>query len=151
MGIGSSAEERFRDVIEFVLANFFEVTSLPVISRLGLRYIDECPIPKKDKRTFKKYYNTTFPLSRFSISQALDMAFATTVKKGKYYLRYIEKLHRQGDMYSLILDFDGFSEKIKPKEYLSVTDDLHALIAKEYETSIKAPVYEYMRKRRRKK
>lgn len=36
--------DKFRDTIKFVLDNFFKVVSIPIIGRVGLRYIDECPI-----------------------------------------------------------------------------------------------------------
>ena len=55
-------KERFRDIIEFVLQHFFDVTKIPKVNRVGLRYIDECPIKSKGNVTFRKYYNTTLPL-----------------------------------------------------------------------------------------
>ena len=37
--------EKFRDIIELAVGKFFKVISLPIINRIGLRYVDECPIP----------------------------------------------------------------------------------------------------------
>lgn len=137
--------DKFRDIIEFVLDHFLKITSIPVINRIGLRYIDECPIPQKDNDTYKSYYNSAFPLDRFNLSDVSEMDFKTVIKKGEYYLRYIESLKKTGDEYKLILDFDGFAVDIPSKNYLNVTDDLHAIISDEYERTIKSPVYEYMR------
>lgn len=138
---------KFRDIIKFVLDCFFEVTSIPVITRIGLRYIDECPIVSKDNLTFKSYYNSTFPLDRFPLSDATEMDFKTAIKKGEYYLRYIESLKKVGDEYKLILDFDGFANNISPENYLRVADELHTVISVEYEATIKEPVYDYMGRR----
>ena len=139
------AEHRFRDVIEFVLNNFFEVMKVPAIGRVGLRYINECPIPSKDTKTFKQYYNSVFPLSRFSLEDASELNFKTVVKRGAYSLRYIESLQTRDDRHVLIIDLDAFTHGIGSSECLSVVDGLHELIRQEFEYAIEEPVIEYMR------
>ncbi|MGC1119620.1 MAG: TIGR04255 family protein [Candidatus Methanofastidiosia archaeon] len=138
--------DKFRDVIEFVLVRFFKITAVPVINRIGLRYVDECPIPSKDSNTYRSYYNSAFPLDRFDLSDATEMDFKVVVKKDEYYLRYIESLRKKGDECILILDFDGFAVDISSEDYLRVTDNLHTIISNEYERTIREPVYEYMRR-----
>jgi len=137
--------DKFRDIIEFVLKQFFETISIPIINRIGLRYIDECPIPSKDNPTFRLYYNTVFPLDRFNLADANEMDFKTIIKKGEYFLRYVESLKKIGDEYKLILDFDGFATNISPENCLQATDDLHKIISEEFEETINEPVYEHMR------
>lgn len=139
--------DRFRDIIKYVLDPFLEFTSIPIMNRIGLRYIDECPIPSKENDRFRSYYNSVFPLDRFSLSDANEMDFKTKVKRGNYFLRYIESLRKVGNEYKLILDFDGFAEDISSKDYLKITDKLHKIISDEYEKTIKRPVYQYMRKK----
>ena len=136
--------DKFRDIIKFVLDHFFEVTSIPIINRIGLRYTDECPIPSKNNSTFRSYYNSSFPLDRFNLADASEMDFKTVVRKGEYHLRYIESLRKINDEYKLILDFDGFAENIASEDCLTITDDLHTMISEEYKGTIKGPVYEYM-------
>jgi len=139
--------EKFRDTIRFVLDAFLKIVPLPVINRLGLRYIDECPIPKKTNRVFRTHYNSVFPLKRFDLADASEMSFRTTVRRGDYNIRYAESLAKiADDNYKLILDFDGFANSIVPAAYLDVTDALHDIIRKEYENTIKAPIYTFMRK-----
>lgn len=138
-------EDRFRDIIEFAVGNFLQVTSLPIISRIGLRYIDECPLPSKDNATFMSYYNSVFPVKRFDIADAIQMSFRTVVKKGSHHITYAESLREIDGEYKLILDFDGFSENIPSEDYLKVTDELHKAISEEYAETIKEPVYEHMR------
>lgn len=144
-------KERFRDIIEFVLEHFFDVTHIPKVNRIGLRYIDECPVKSKGNVTFRKYYNTTLPLDRFSLKDALEMTFMTRSKRGKYFLTFRESLIEKSGEPKLILDFDGYAENIKSSDCLVVTDSLHDFISDEYETSIKEPVYRYMRKKRKPK
>lgn len=141
--------DRFRDIIKFVVDNFIEVISLPVISRIGLRYMDECPIPSKDNSTFKSYYNSVFPVDRFNLADAMEMDFKTVIKAGEYYLRYIESLRKVDEnKYVLILDFDGSATNISAQDYLTVTDKLHTIISNTYEATIRAPVIQYMRKKK---
>ena len=142
-------KERFRDIIEFVLKRFFDVTQIPKINRIGLRYIDECPIVSRGKATFRRYYNTTLPLERFSLKDALEMSFFAKARRGKYFLNFRESLIEQSEESKLILDFDGYAENIKASDCLDVSDSLHDLISEEYEASIKEPVYKYMRKKRK--
>jgi uncharacterized protein (TIGR04255 family) len=139
--------DKFRDIIKFVLDRFLEIVSIPIIDRIGFRYIDECPIPSKDNSTFKLYYNSVFPLDRFNLVDVNEMDFKTVIKKGEYYLRYVESLQKVGSEYKLILDFDGFTENINSKDCLTTTDNLHTIILEEYEKTIKEPVYQYMRKK----
>jgi uncharacterized protein (TIGR04255 family) len=138
--------EKFRDIIELVLGKFFEVVSLPIVNRIGLRYVDECPIPSKENSVFRQYYNSIFPLDRFDLASVSEMDFKTVVKREEYYLRYVESLKKVQEEYKLILDFDGFASSINPKDCLAVTDNLHKLISDEYEKTIKEAVKEYMRK-----
>lgn len=138
--------DKFRDSIKFVLEQFFKLMPVPIINRIGLRYIDECPIPTKDNTTFRSYYDSSFPIDRFNLADAIDMQFHTVVRRGNYFLRYSEILQKNEEEYKLILDFDGFAENIEIKDYLTITDGLHTIISDEYQATIKEPVYDYMRR-----
>jgi len=140
-------EPRFRDAIQSVLEPFFEVTNLPIIQRVGLRYIDECPVPKKETNVFREYYNSCFPLDRFSIEDATEMHFRTSVRRGEYFIRYMETLQENDGQTKLILDFDGYALDVDPSKCLETTDKLHEIISEEFERSIREPVYEFMRKK----
>jgi uncharacterized protein (TIGR04255 family) len=138
--------DKFRDIIESVLDSFLSVTSIPILNRIGLRYIDECPVPLDSNEEFLKYYNSTFPLKRFSLPTAREMDFKTVVKREDCFIRYVESIRREGQETKLILDFDGFAENIESAQAMAVTDKLHDIILTEYEASIKQPVIDHMRK-----
>jgi len=140
--------DKFRDAIRFVADNFFEVMKIPIINRLGLRYVDECPLPSKDNKTFRSFYKSVFPIDRFNIADAQEMMFRTVTKKNGHNLIYMESLQKIKGEYKLILDFDGFATKVRSEDYLRVTDELHRIINEEYERTIKEPVLQYMRQRR---
>jgi len=139
-------EPRFRDVIELVVGSFLELTNLPIIQRVGLRYIDECPIFVKDNESFLAWYNSTFPLQRFPISLADEMSFRAVVQRGDFRLCYMETLQLNDGKQNLLLDFDGFTGHTPADAYLDVADKLHEMIGSEYENSIRQPLIDHMRK-----
>jgi len=143
--LGGDNSKKFRYALEYAVGAFLDVVKLPIINRIGLRYIDHCPLITKDNTTLKEWYNSTFPLDRFKIEDATAMAFQTIVKKGEYNLRYAESLGQIDGVDKLILDFDGFAVNIENvSEYLTITDKLHEIISDAYKSVIKSPVYEYM-------
>jgi uncharacterized protein (TIGR04255 family) len=139
---------RFRDAIEFAVSHFLEITQIPIITRIGLRYVDKCPLPDLTNEAFSSYYNSTFPLPRYGISDALDMTFAARVRRGPYVLRFVESFVAEPSPPRLNLDFDACAENLKAENYLATTDSLQELIHDEYELFIKDPVREVMRKPR---
>lgn len=140
--------EKFRNVINSVVTSFNEIMNLSIFTRIGLRYIDECPVPAMDNEQFKSYYNSTFALERFPLTDCAEIMSRTVTRKGSHNLIYMEALQKDKEKanYVLYLDFDGFSLNISSDDFLAVTDELHALISAEYEKTIKDPVYEYMRR-----
>ena len=138
-------EPRFRDAIETVIGPFFEITGLPTVLRIGLRYIDECPIPEKETQVFQEWYASCFPLDRFPLEHASEMHFRTNVKRGEYSIRYQERLEEKDGEAKLILDFDGYAQNVESARCLETTDSLHDIIVEEFTITIREPVYEYMR------
>lgn len=138
---------RFRDIIEFAIKSFLTVTRIPIINRIGLRYIDHCPIKDKNNASFEECYNSVFPVSRFNIEAVESMIFEGVIKKNGFFIRYIERFEKDRNKYILVIDTDAYMKKIdQPGKYLDITDKLHEFVVKEYETTIKEPVYSYMRK-----
>jgi uncharacterized protein (TIGR04255 family) len=140
------ASERFRDLIELVVEKFLMVTCLPMVTRVGLRYINDCPVPPAlTNSEFQRFYDTALALHRFDLSCAREMGFRTIVSKGTHCLTYRETLAKRGETFRLTLDLDAFSTEVTPGSCLAVTDELHNTIVAEFEHSIKGPVYDYMR------
>ncbi len=138
--------ENFRDLIKFTVDNLLNIVPISMFTRIGFRYINECPIFKLTKEDFEKSYNTAFPLSKFSIMDATEMDFKAVVKKDGSFLRYVESLQTSSDDKKvLIIDTDGFKENIKTTDYLQTTDKLHDILYTEFVNTVKEPVLRYMR------
>ncbi len=88
----AASDNKFRDTIQFVMGAFLDVGALPVISRVGLRYVDHCPLDAKTGEAMRRYYHTSFPLERFPLETADAMAFSATVTDDDIKLKYTEQL-----------------------------------------------------------
>jgi len=139
--------DKFRDLIETVGNKFIDIMKIPIIKRIGLRYIDECPFPSREHAIFKRHYNSAFPLSRFNLEDVSESLLTIVTRKGDCNLRYVERIVQEGGVDKFYLDFDGFSLDLDSSHYLDVTDKLHLIISEEYEKTLKTPVYKYMRKK----
>lgn len=138
------AEHRFRDSIKFAIDNFLRLVPLPMFTRIGLRYVDHCPLPPSMEQ-FEEWYNSSFPLGRFPITDAIELQTVTRVKKSQNHHLIFRETFNTNEAVPFVLDFDGYAENVPAAEYLSVTDDLHTLISQEFKASIKQPVIEFMR------
>ena len=139
-------EPRFKDLIELAIGNFLEVTGIPLFSRIGLRYINECPVPGRDTGAFRDFYNTTLCLERFPLEDAREVRLTARVARGDSFLTFRESFDGADDDAKLILDLDAYANDVPVEDYLAVTDRLHELISAEFEARIRGPVYDHMRK-----
>lgn len=137
---------KFRDMIELIMVAFLQITGIPIIKRLGLRYVDDCPLPTMKNDEFSAYYNSAFPISRFDISKTKDMQFRITLEAQNCFIRYQEALTISGEKSKYTLDFDGFAIDVDATSYLATLDKLHVMISNEFQKTIKEPVFQYMRK-----
>ena len=137
--------DKFRDVISLVTNNLFNIVKIPIVKRVGLRYVDECPLPAKNNDTLKKLYNSTLPYEHFPIDNVGNAYFQITTKRKNHNLFFREALNKDNEKYRLILDFDGFENQVASTDLLKVTDELHSIIEEEYFSIIKEPIKVYMR------
>jgi len=140
---------RFRDIIVHVLKPFLDLTRLPTINRVGLRYIDECPFKEKTTTSFMEHFNSCLSTTRFSIEDSIEQQYVSFVKRNGHFLRYAEIYNANINPTSVTLDFDGSANNVPSNDCLDVADQLHVLIVEEYKATIKDPVYAYMRGERK--
>ena len=146
--LGDDNTKKFKCAIKQAVDAFIDVMKLPIIDRIGLRYIDQCPIIAKNNETLVEWYNSKFPLAIFNIADAEAMTFRTIIKRGRYNLGYIESLEKNDKGEDvLMLDFDGSATNVENVfNYMDITDELHDLISAAYVETIRKPVYDWMKK-----
>ena len=140
------SEDRFRDLLESTLGAFVRLTNVQRFTRLGLRYIDECPVTAATTSTFCEWYDTALPVGRFSIEDSVGLQLTAQVNRGGQGLIYKEVYKLVSGKPTLTLDFDGFALGVPAGDFLNATDLLHKIIAEEYGRSIKAPLVEHMKR-----
>ena len=140
---------RFRDAIQFAVDKFLSLTSIANLKRIGLRYIDECPLPE-DLEVFKNWYNSVFPTERFHLNAAQELTFiARTHREEGKFLRFQESYKMEDEGVKYTLDFDGYAENVPAESYLDITDGLHDFIHQEWKTVLREPVLQVMRQPKR--
>lgn len=140
----AGSEKKFRDTIEFVVKTFLEITGLPLLTRIGLRYIDKCPIPQFNNEVFRKYFNTTLPIDRFPLPSLRELQVVSVVNRSDVVLIFRELLNPQNEPGFLTLDFDGFKERLPSLNYLAATDEVHKVIGDEFQGAVTKEFIEYM-------
>src|SRR4030067_3347775 len=114
-------QQRFKDTIEFVIGNFLSTINVPLVNRIGLRYIDECPLPTSDNETLSRLYNSSFPSSRFSMKDVSESyLFINCVRKNHRLIYQESKVKTLEGKDAIILDFDGFETNVAAKDYLQI-------------------------------
>lgn len=142
-------QEGFRDIIQFAIENFKKSVPIKIIKRIGLRYIDDTPVPQNlEKENFRNWYNTGFPLERFKIDEVGSMYLEVlNVKRDGYEFNYRERIGYEEKQLKYYLDFDGYAGNISYDEILDVLDKIHNIIHDEWENkTIKEPVKQHMNK-----
>lgn len=143
-----SSDERFREIIIFVVDRFLKLAPIKNLLRMGLRYIDNCPLPDPlTKESFLSYYNSSLHLDNLKITDINTISILKSeiwfVKSNNIFITFREQLNREEKRY--VLDFDGKMGMLKTDDYLSRLDQIHMDISNTYETMIKEPVFKIMK------
>ena len=146
----SKSEERFRDTVSNVVDGFLDLVKVNVINRIGLRYVDNCPLPETlSVPTFLEYYNSSVNLKNLEIEKfdTVNRWYTEidTINENGVYLKFKEILTK-AETWIYNLDFDGAMLKIPAAEYLKCLDLIHLQTSKQYLAHINSPVIEIMNK-----
>ena len=138
-------ENAFRGIIDRVVRRFFDMVQIPVALRVGLRYINECPIFNKSTARFIECYNSILPLNRFGLERVLNMDCGVVANTHKCQIRHIESLRLNPNDDKLVLDLDASAENVPSENVMLCTDDLHEAISAEFKETVKEPILQFMR------
>ena len=134
----------FRDVIDQCLNVFGKHIRLPLVNRIGLRYIDEYQLEDRTTINYEEAFNTALSITKFPIDFVQELNVRVVKKVDDCYLIY-QEIFNFNNSRNITLDFDGFKTSIKFDNCLNVTDTLHELISNEFMNTVKQPIIDYMR------
>lgn len=137
--------DKFREVVDLVQRSFFALIRIPLIHRIGLRYINECPLSLKTNDHYRRYFNGALPLDRFPLQEADVSEVIIVAVRRESKLRYHEKVDTTDKGHRLILDMDTWAEQTDTANIMQTTDTLHRVIEREFATFAKADLLAYMR------
>lgn len=139
-------EPTFRTIIKRVIDPFFEMVKLSVVQRIGLRYINECPIFDRNTEHFNECYNSILPLGRFRLENVTNMDCAVVTSAEKCQFRHLESMRLTVERDVLALDIDAWSENVPVEKFMDATDTLYDTISSDFMATVKEPILEFMRK-----
>lgn len=140
-----SSGMRFRDIINKIMAEFLQKFPVKKFARIGLRYIDHCPLDEMTNKYFKNYYVPVFDIERYKMEDLLGNHIVIKTKKEMYNLLVQLKIGKIEDNYKYIMDFDGYAENVDSSNFLLVTDDLRGLDRSEFLSLVTENFKQYMR------
>jgi uncharacterized protein (TIGR04255 family) len=139
-------ELSFRGIVSRVVGQFFELVNIPMALRIGLRYINECPIFQRSTERFNECYNSILPLNRFSLERVVNMDCAVVANTEQCQIRHMESLRLSEQNDVLLLDLDASMENVPAETVMTGIDVLHEAISTEFKDTIKEPIFQFMRK-----
>lgn len=144
------SHDKFRDIIQFVVDKFLEHVRIQKFNKIGLRYIDHCPLPEGEltNESFSQWYNTRFSLDTIDISKSKEIGLINIYKVGKCFIKYIENYDLENEP-RYVLDFDGYIKNIEVEKYLESTDEIYQNIFETFCDIIKEPVLEIMKEEKK--
>lgn len=137
--------EKFRDVIENIVALFIKQVPIKNFTRLGIRYVDHCPLEKLENEYFKNFYTPLFDMDRYKLKDVIESKMLFRVKKDDYQLLFQSGIRKIGNSYKYIMDFDGYAANVEANNFINVTDNLKLLIKNEFLSNITDNFKDYMR------
>jgi len=147
---GVEQDEKFRETIIFVITQFLSIIPLKLFSRMGLRYIDRCPLPDPlTLKSFLQYYNSSI---NFKNINTLDINSIEVLKNELIFIKGNNRKVKHSEILAVPtkeyeLDFDGMAYGVNSEVYLTVLDDIHNDISECFEKAINEPVYKLMREK----
>lgn len=137
--------KKFRDVINKIVTEFLQIFPIKKFTRIGLRYIDHCPLDEKSNEYFTNYYVPVFDVNKYKIDDMIENHIVMRMTKGDYNLLFQCKIAKINEFYKYILDFDSYAINIDSTDFLTVTDDLRRLDRSEFLSNITENFRIYMR------
>jgi uncharacterized protein (TIGR04255 family) len=137
---------KFRDIISQTISKFRKHVPIKNFNRIGLRYIDRCPIDELTNEYFCKFYKPIIDINKYQIEDLIDNLTQIRMRKPPYYLLLQTGIKQIGEKYQYFMDFDGYAQNVDPKDVMDVSDALHAIIHDEFYTNITEDFKNYMRR-----
>lgn len=138
-------DNRFRDLLTEIVPTFLKIVPIKNFSRIGIRYIDHCPLEELSNEYFKSFYIPVIDIDTYKIEDIIENYVSIRTKRDNYYLLFQCGIRQFEEKYKYYLDYDGYANNIEADNFIGVTDELQKMIKKEYYSNITEEFKQYMR------
>jgi uncharacterized protein (TIGR04255 family) len=139
-------EKSFRSAVQRAVEPFIKMVAIPLALRIGLRYVNECPIFSRSTEQFNECYNSILPMSRFKLEQVANMDCAVVTNMEQCQLRHVESMRLTPEGGQLVLDLDAWAENVPSENVMASTDLLYEALSTDFWNTVKQPIIDYRRK-----
>jgi uncharacterized protein (TIGR04255 family) len=137
---------KFRDIISQTISKFRKHVPIKNFNRIGLRYIDKCPLDELTNEHFCKFYKPIIDINRYHIEDLIDNLSQIRIRKPPHYLLLQTGIKEINGKYQYFMDFDGYAQNIDPNNVMEVSDALRAIVHDEFYLNITEDFKDYMRR-----
>jgi len=125
MALAFSAYANFEDFKEEVLkrsAGFCNIFDVSSITRVGLRYVNEIPLPTQQAESMAKYVNPLVDFDRIPLGSVQQFALQLSAQVGDHMIQ-VRTAMLAGPVRTYILDIDAYTETIKSADEIGTLLD----------------------------
>lgn len=131
MALAFSAYSNFEEFKEEVLkrsARFCEIFNVPSLTRIGLRYVNEIPLPTQQPESMTGYVKPLLEFDRIPLESVQQFALQVAAKLEDHMI-LVRTAMLAGPIRTYILDIDAYTETVKP------TTEIGALLDRFHDTA----------------
>jgi len=116
MALAFSSYDNFEQFKEEVLrrgSKFCEIFEVSSLTRVGLRYVNEIPLPTQQSDSMVEYVRPFVDFDRISLSAVQQFALQVVARAGDHMVQ-VRTAMLAGPVRTYILDIDAYTENVKP-------------------------------------
>jgi uncharacterized protein (TIGR04255 family) len=117
--------EDFKDEVQRRSASFCETFDVTSLTRIGLRYVNEIPLPTQQSDSMTRYVRPLVEFDRIPLDSVQQFALQMAAKQGDHMV-LVRTAMLAGPIRTYILDIDAYTETEKPAgEIGTLLDGFH--------------------------
>ncbi len=114
--------EEFKDEVLKRSARFCEIFNVPSLTRIGLRYVNEIPLPTQQPESMTGYVKPLLEFDRIPLESVQQFALQLAAKLEDHMI-LVRTAMLAGPIRTYILDIDAYTETVKPTTEIGVLLD----------------------------
>jgi uncharacterized protein (TIGR04255 family) len=124
--------EEFKDEVLRRTEEFCQTFDITPLTRIGLRYVNEIPLPTQETESLRTYIRPVVQFDRIPLETVQQFALQMSASAGSHMILLRTAL-LPGPMRFYILDIDAYTETVQPPERIAtLLDEFHDTVQKAF-------------------